>query len=56
MQESYEKAKKRLNKLMGSQSKDANEGCSQEDLDILRAKTREVEELGMKIDETIRTR
>ena len=56
MQESYEKAKERLNKLIGSQSKDANEGCSQEDLDILKAKTREVEELGMKIDETIRTR
>ena len=42
--------------MQSNQSKGESEGFTQEDLDTLKAKTRQVEELGMKIDESIKIR
>ena len=56
MQDSYDKQKKKLDKILSLQNGDGSNGLSEEDIDELRTKTREVEELGGKIDGIITVR
>ena len=56
MQDSYDIQKKKLDKILSLQNGDGSNGLSEEDIDELRTKTREVEELGGKIDGIITVR